>query len=82
MSRTWSSTSWIFAVQPGQYHWNLSSVPSSRTRSMTSPMEPASGRCGECGTSPGSSHTSPCRMCTVRGPSSVIRLMCMSPLTW
>ena len=49
MSRTCSSTSCTSAEQFGQYHWNFSRVPSSRIRSMTRPIEPASGRCGECG---------------------------------
>lgn len=56
MSRTCNSTSCTLCPHSGQYHWNFSSVPSSRTRSTTTPIEPASGRCGECGVLRGSIH--------------------------
>src|SRR5690349_4700757 len=45
--------------------------PSSRMRSITTPTEPGSGRCGECGVLRGSSHISPSRTCCVTTPSSV-----------
>lgn len=82
MSRTCSSTSYTRLPHSMQYHWNFSSVPSGLIRSTTSPTDPASGRCGECGTRAGSSHIWPSRMCTVSGPLSETTLTCMVPRTW
>ena len=84
MSLTCSSTSCTSVAVSAvcEYHWNFSNVPGLRTCSTTSPIEPSSGRCGECGMPPGSSHVSPSRMCTVRGRPSSITLTCMLPLIW
>ena len=59
-----------------------STMPAGRWRSMTSPTDPGTGRCGEWRTWAGSRNTSPSRIGMSRGaPSSQMRRT-MSPRSW
>ena len=49
---------------------------------MTTPIEPGSGRCGECAVFRGRSQVSPSLMCTVCGKPSTMTLTCIVPLIW